>query len=238
MSQFCSVTIFLIVLGFSDASKVGLCEVCLDSNNAACRNENTFSICYDGKITSTITPCPPNSVCTTDRQICRLTAQGFTPICYEENCNNCNNGALFTCLTQTTFGICSGHAILEMHCPEGRVCNIHSQELCVPYETNQPSCLSVFTTPKPTTTESSSTTEFTTTSSSTTLPPPLDANEFCAGIGIAGYFKTNDPTCKEFAYCYILSGQYLGLYFNCDGYYNPETTKCQKHPPAGCEETL
>ncbi|XP_075163449.1 uncharacterized protein LOC142236080 [Haematobia irritans] len=226
------ISIILVVLTrFGGSSRVGTCDLCLDSNNVACLDENHFSTCYNGEITATVTKCPDNSVCTTDRRICRLPDDGFTPICYEENCDNCKNlEANFTCLDQTTYGFCSqAYAETIYSCPKGYVCNVYTKDICVPSETNKPSCLKI----NPTT---SSLPPTTTESTTTTIKPPVNANEFCAELGKVGYFKSNDPTCKEYIYCYLLSGQYLGTYFYCAGFFNEVTMNCQAERPSDCIE--
>ncbi|XP_073841231.1 uncharacterized protein [Musca autumnalis] len=218
---------------------------------------------YQCAVTTTITSCPAGRVCTADRQICRLPDEGFTPICYEENCNNCEESyGAFTCLDQTTYGYCFGgsntpYVTAINSCPQGYVCNTYSNDVCVPAETNSPSCLMVSTTNSPeesttettiSTTESTSThtttsTELSTTTSITPSPPssssttsPLDANTYCSQLGKAGYFKTSDPTCREYVYCYLLSGQYLGWYYYCNGYFNEVSGKCQAERPSDCQE--
>ncbi|KAM7357122.1 uncharacterized protein ACRADG_002614 [Cochliomyia hominivorax] len=291
--------ILVTVVKISVASLIGSCNQCFASNNVACLDETHFATCFQGSPTKTITKCPGNRFCTNDVLICHSSAEGYMPVCYHDNyCSDCGvTNGVFTCIDETTYGYCFGGKTplkgSQRSCPQGFVCNYNSREVCVPENTQEPSCGKTSTTTAATTITTESTTTEQTTSSEmstttiTTTPPisttpptesttettteisttpstttsssstestteitisttenttpllttiaPRDPNTICGEIGKIGYFKSDDPTCREYVYCYLLSGQYLGWFYYCDGYFNSVTQKCQKLRPSDCQ---
>ncbi|XP_058983445.1 mucin-2-like [Musca domestica] len=176
------------------------CDVCQQSNEAACRSRNTFSLCVDGVLMEEHFTCPNDYVCTSGENIC-YPPDEETPVCpfdavedsdamiREGNqCGICDEDRVFACLSETTYGFCFGkESILDgpvdlvMDCPANTVCNInYKADFCYDDTLAKASCVpsspdednSETTTYEPETTTTS--TEFTTTtkvySTTTELP--------------------------------------------------------------------
>ncbi|KAH8395205.1 hypothetical protein KR222_002349 [Zaprionus bogoriensis] len=62
------------------------CDVCR-SGHAACHSRTEYSICLDGKPAGQITPCPTGYICTGEKYICNLEADGYEPICLVDDAN-------------------------------------------------------------------------------------------------------------------------------------------------------
>ncbi|KAH8319383.1 hypothetical protein KR067_006073, partial [Drosophila pandora] len=75
---------------------------------------------------------------------------------------------------------------------------------------------------------------------STTITDP---NEYCRGVGTIGrypYGGVTSTTCKQYVYCYVVSGVFYGNVYSCPGgnYFDSTTQQCTTATQARCSDSV
>ncbi|XP_037824867.1 mucin-2-like [Lucilia sericata] len=227
--------------GFSPICHHDNCNDCEATNGIfSCLDETTYGYCFGANtpLKGSLRSCPKGYVCNYNfREVC-VPEETHEPSC-----------AINTPSTTPTTTITTEISIIPSESTTDDSTTLittdSTTEMTTESTTNDQTTstteMTTDSTTMTTTQETESTTETTTelsTTSTTPKPPttikPRDPNTICGEIGKTGYFRSDDPTCREYVYCYLLSGQYLGWVYYCDGYFNAATQKCQKTRPLDC----
>ncbi|KNC25148.1 hypothetical protein FF38_03891 [Lucilia cuprina] len=224
--------------GFSPICHHDNCNDCEATNGIfSCLDETTYGYCFGSNtpLKGTLRSCPKGYVCNFNfREVC-VPMETHEYSLHQPSC------ALNTPSTTPTTTITTEISTIPIESTTDTTTNEQTSTTTEITTDSTTTEITTESTNLPTTQETESTTETTTelSTTSTILNPPTtikprDPNTICGEIGKTGYFKSDDPTCQEYVYCYLLSGQYLGWVYYCDGYFNAATQKCQKTRPLDC----
>ncbi|KAL7734075.1 hypothetical protein ACLKA6_011760 [Drosophila palustris] len=141
--------------------------------------------------------------------------------CDENNCNDCAlSEGVYACLDEFNYGVCYNTGSVDpgsvRTCPNSYYCNTDGGDFCSPVDSTSPSCVPVTT---------------------TTKAPETNPDKYCADLNKTGYFRLeSDPTCKDYVYCYKLSGEIMGWLYHCNTneFYDSKSRRCETTRPNDC----
>ncbi|XP_017109879.2 uncharacterized protein [Drosophila bipectinata] len=215
----------LIFLAFAILGCQAACNVCSATTGHSCISATEFQFCSSSSVAiGTTYTCPTGYYCTDSAILC--SSDSSLVSC--SGCNKCSTDNRFACTSRNTFALCLGSATpstsLGGTCGPNYVCNVNEANICV-----NP-------TQYPTTCWSSGTGNC----GSTTI---TDANEYCRGVGTIGrypYGGVTSTTCKQYVYCYVVSGVFYGNVYSCPGatYFDSTTQQCTTATQARCSDSV
>uniref|UniRef100_A0A1I8QE51 Chitin-binding type-2 domain-containing protein n=1 Tax=Stomoxys calcitrans TaxID=35570 RepID=A0A1I8QE51_STOCA len=131
--KYLSMAIAVTVI-FGKQQTVAECGKC-GPNGVACISSTTYYDCLgDVPVTSYTTHCPEATICVSSGAICIDAAMGVQPECdHTGGCSKCDGNRLFTCTSRTTFAMCIGDEVKNVHhsCPPHLFCDSRNAEICV-----------------------------------------------------------------------------------------------------------
>ncbi|KAI8121367.1 hypothetical protein CVS40_7539 [Lucilia cuprina] len=131
-----NILIFLLVVCFLTHQSVNAaCNVCQE-NNVACVNLTSYHMCFGASKPNTaqLFTCPDGLVCTNLPNICFQRSTLPASCGDTSSCGKCNSNQVFACTTRTTFAFCFGSTVpseVVGSCPQGKICDASSAEICV-----------------------------------------------------------------------------------------------------------
>lgn len=243
MNQILGQLRLLLVAGLVAGSAAAECNVCNTVNNMACYSVNQTQACDASSNLPTYVPydCPSGYVCVSGTAGVLCEPESNTTVATCEQCNKCDANNTFACTGTSTFALCEGTttplADSSYSCPSGYVCNVNSEYICLPSSSAAPSCSYADDTSN--NTIAVTTTASTATSTTAATPSTSNAATYCAAVQSQGKFAVGDyteTTCRQYIYCFLLNGNWLGQKYTCPGstYFSRSTRTCVTDLPSTC----
>lgn len=236
-------TQLLLLAGLVAGSMAAECNVCNTANNMACYSVNQTQAC-DSSNSPTYVPydCPAGYVCVSGTAGVLCVPESSTTVASCEQCNKCDANMTFACTGTSSYALCEGTTTPQADssgssCPSGYVCNLNSPYICLPSSSAVPSCSYADDT------TTSSTASSTTSSTTAATPSTSNAATYCAAVQSQGKFAVGDytaTTCRQYIYCFLLNGNWLGQKYTCPGstYFDRSTRTCVTYVPSACYTPL
>ncbi|XP_016933512.2 prion-like-(Q/N-rich) domain-bearing protein 25 [Drosophila suzukii] len=227
----------LLLVGCLVSSTRGTCNVCNTVNNLTCYSSTQMQACQvDVLSTATPADCPSGYVCVSGSSgvLCQEEASSSQSADCQE-CNKCDATNTFACTGTQSFALCLGTDSVQDSigtCASGYVCNINDTQICgLPADGVMATCSYAD--------DTTTTTSSTTTSTTAATPSTSDAATYCAAVQSQGRYAVGyntDTTCRQYIYCTLVSGSWVGETYTCPGsmYFNSSSSMCVVSIPSTC----